>query len=62
MKTITVKVKFVTDKGNKIIKLDLEFPKYKYPCFGEIVDKVYSTNESRLNKLFKEGYIKGIEV
>lgn len=32
------------------------------PCFSELVNKVYVTIDPRLNKLFYEGYINGVEV
>lgn len=63
MKTITVKVKFKITGLNKTksIKIGIEFPEDKLPIFSELVDKVYATREPRLNKLFNEGYIIGVE-
>lgn len=63
MKTITVKVKFKITGLNKTksIKIGIESPKDKFPCFSELVNKVYSTKEPRLDKLFNEGYIIGVE-
>lgn len=63
MKTITVKVKFKITELNKTksIKIGIEFPEDKFPSFSELVNKVYATIDPRLNKLFKEGYIIGVE-
>lgn len=61
MKTITVKVKFKMGSKNKSIKLDLEFPKDKYPCFAELVDEVYRMRIPKLNEMFNGGYIIGVE-
>lgn len=64
MKTITLKVKFKTTESNKTksVKIGVEFPKDEFPCFSELVNKVYATMNPRLNKLFCEGYIIGVEV
>lgn len=63
MKTITVKDKFKITKLNKTksIKIGIEFPEDKSPCFSELVNKVYAMRDPRLNKLFNEGYIIGVE-
>lgn len=63
MKTITVKVKFKITELNKTksSKIGIEFPEDKFPCFSELVNKVYATRDPRLNKLFNEGYIIGVE-
>lgn len=63
MKTITVKVKFKITELNKTksIKIGIEFPEDKFPSFSELVNKVYATIDPRLNKLFNEGYIIGVE-
>lgn len=62
MKTITVKVKFKLGSRIKSIKLDLEFPEDKFPCFGELVDEIYSTGDNhKLNEMFNGGYIIGVE-
>lgn len=63
MKTITVKVKFKITKLNKTksIKIGIEFPEDEFPCFSELVNKVYATKDPRLSKLFNEGYIIGVE-
>lgn len=63
MKTITVKVKFEITELNKTksIKIGIEFPEDKFPCFSELVNKVYATRDPGLNKLFNEGYIIGVE-
>lgn len=63
MKTITLKVKFRIPESNKTksIKIGVEFPEDKFPCFHELVKKVYSTIDPRLSKLFSEGYIIGVE-
>lgn len=63
MKTITVKVKFKITELNKTksIKIGIEFPEDKLPRFSELVNKVYATRDPRLNKLFNEGYIIGVE-
>ena len=64
MKTITLKVKFKITESNKIksVKIGVEFPEDKFPSFSELVNKVYATIDPRLNKLFYEGYIIGVEV
>lgn len=64
MKTITVKVKFKITELNKTksIKIGIEFPEDKFPCFSDLVNEVYATRDPpRLNKLFNEGYIIGVE-
>lgn len=63
MKTITVKVKFKITGSNKTksVKIGVEFPEDKFPCFSELVNKVYATRDPRLIKLFNEGYIIGAE-
>lgn len=64
MKTITLKVKFRITESNKTksVKIGVEFPEDEFPCFSELVNKVYATTDPRLNKLFYEGYIIGVEV
>lgn len=63
MKTITVKVKFKIVETNKTrtIKVGLDFPKLTFPCFTEMVDKVYKVSDPGLDKLFRVGYIIGVE-
>lgn len=63
MKTITVKVKFKITEVNKTktIKVDLKYRKDKYPCFGELVDELYCTNSPKLNEMFENGYLIGVE-
>lgn len=63
MKTITVKVKFKITEVNKTktIKVDLKFQKDKYPCFGELVDELYRTKSPKLNEMFENGYLIGVE-
>lgn len=63
MKTITVKVKFRKwEEGrDKTIKLELDFPDSAIPCFPEIVDEVYKSNDPKLYGLFGSGYIIGVE-
>lgn len=64
MKTITVKVKFkmTGEDKTKTVKIGLEFPSGDFPCFSEIVDKVYKSMSSpKLNRLFGVGYIIGVE-
>lgn len=63
MKTITVKVKFKITELNKTksIKIGIEFPEDEFPRFFELVNKVYAMRDPRLNKLFSEGYIIGVE-
>lgn len=63
MKTITVKVKFkITELSKtKSIKIGVEFPEDRFPCFSELVNRVYATMNPLLNKLFYEGYIIGVE-
>lgn len=63
MKTITVKVKFKMTEVNKTktAKVLLEFPDAAFPCFSEIVDKVYKNRDPKLSKLFGAGYIIGVE-
>lgn len=61
MKTIVVKVKFEIGGRIKSIKVDLEFRKDKYPCFGELVDELYCTKSPKLNELFENGCLIGVE-
>lgn len=63
MKTITVKVKFkmTGEDKTKTVKIGLEFPSGDFPCFSEIVDKVYKSCDPKLNRLFGVGYIIGVE-
>lgn len=63
MKTITVKVKFKIAETNKTktVKVGLDFPKLKFPCFAEMVDEVYKVSDPGLDKLFGVGYIIGVE-
>lgn len=61
MKTITVKAKFKIGSRIKSIKVDLEFRKDKYPCFGELVDELYCTKSPKLNEMFNGGYLIGVE-
>lgn len=63
MKTITVKVKFKMTEVNKTktVKVDLKYRKDKYPCFGELVEDLYSTNSPKLNEMFENGYLIGVE-
>lgn len=63
MKTITVKVKFKITEVNKTktVKVGLDFPKLTTPCFAEIVDKIYKTRDPKLNKMFENGYLIGVE-
>lgn len=63
MKTITVKAKFKmtgVDK-TKTVKVDLKFRKDKYPCFGELVDELYCTSSPKLNEMFENGHLIGVE-
>lgn len=64
MKTITVKVKFKMTGENKTktVKVGLEFPNGDFPCFSEIVDEVYKLCDPKLNALFGDGYIIGVEL
>lgn len=63
MKTITVKVKFRMweEDRNKTVKLELDFPDGSTPCFPEMVDEVYKSNDPKLNGVFGNGYIIGVE-
>lgn len=61
MKTIVVKAKFEIGGRIKSIKVDLEFRKDKYPCFGELVDELYCTKSPKLNELFENGCLIGVE-
>lgn len=63
MKTITVKVKFKITEVNKTktIKVDLKYRKDKCPCFGELVEDLYCTNSPKLNEMFENGYLIGVE-
>lgn len=63
MKTITVKVKFkmTGEDKTKTVKIGLEFPSGDFPCFSEIVDEVYKSCDPKLNALFGNGYIIGVE-
>lgn len=61
MKTITVKVKFKIGSKNKSINVDLKYRKDKCPCFGELVDELYCTNSPKLNEMFENGYLIGVE-
>jgi len=61
MKTITLKAKFKMGSRIKSIKVDLKFRKDKYPCFGELVDELYCTNSPKLNEMFENGYLIGVE-
>lgn len=47
MKTITVKVKFKITELNKTksIKIGIEFPEDKFPCFSDLVNEVYATRD-----------------
>ena len=64
MITITVKAKFkLTGKNEtKTVKIELEFPSGDFPCFPEIVDKVYYSNDPKISSLFTIGYIIGVEL
>nr|UVY11274.1 MAG: hypothetical protein [Bacteriophage sp.] len=63
MITITVKVKFKITGENKTktVKVGLDFPKLTIPCFAEIVDEIYKTRDPKLNALFGDGYVIGVE-
>lgn len=63
MKTITVKAKFkmTGEDKTKTVKVDLKFRKDKYPCFGELVDELYCTSSPKLNEMFENGYLIGVE-
>lgn len=61
MKTITVKARFKMGSKIKSIKVDLKYRKDKYPCFGELVDELYCTNSPKLNEMFENGYLIGVE-
>ncbi len=61
MKTITLKAKFKMGSRIKSIKVDLKFRKDKYPCFGELVDELYCTKSPKLNEMFENGYLIGVE-
>lgn len=61
MKTITVKARFKMGSKIKSIKVDLKYRKDKYPCFGELVNELYCTNSPKLNKMFENGYLIGVE-
>ncbi len=63
MKTITVKVKFKMPEVNKTktVKVGLDFPKSTIPCFAEIIDEIYKVSDPKLNRLFRVGYIIGVE-
>jgi hypothetical protein len=45
----------------KTVKVDLKYRKDKYPCFGELVDELYCTNSPKLNEMFENGYLIGVE-
>lgn len=63
MKTVTVKVKFKALGVNKTktVKVGLDFPKSKTPCFGELVDELYCTKSPKLDELFENGCLIGVE-
>lgn len=61
MKTITLKAKFKMGSRIKSIKVDLKFRDDKYPCFGELVDELYCTKSPKLNEMFENGYLIGVE-
>lgn len=61
MKTITLKAKLKMGSRIKSIKVDLKFRKDKYPCFGELVDELYCTKSPKLNEMFENGYLIGVE-
>lgn len=64
MITITVKVKFKLTGKNKTetIKLGLDFPRENFPCFPDIVDKVfYEARDPKLIELLNKGFIIGVE-
>lgn len=61
MKTITVKARFKMGSKIKSIKVDLKYRKDKCPCFGELVDELYCTNSPKLNEMFENGYLIGVE-
>lgn len=61
MKKITLKAKFKIGSRIKSIKVDLEYRKDKYPCFGELVDELYCTNSPKLNEMFDNGNLIGVE-
>ena len=63
MKKIIVKVKFRMweEDRNRTIKLTLDFPENYIPCFPEIVDEIYNSNDPKLDGLFDSGYIIGVE-
>lgn len=61
MKTITLKAKFKIGSRIKSIKVDLEYRNDKYPCFGELVDELYCTTSPKLNELFENGCLIGVE-
>lgn len=61
MKTITLKAKFKMGSRIKSIKVDLKLRENKYPCFGELVDELYCTKSPKLNEMFENGYLIGVE-
>lgn len=64
MKTIVVKAKFKAMGLNKTktVKVSLDFPNDSCPCFSELVDEVYRSNDPKLKECFDDfGYIIGVE-
>lgn len=61
MKTITLKAKFKIGSRIKSIKVDLEYRNDEYSCFGDLVDELYCTKSPKLNKMFENGYLIGVE-
>lgn len=46
----------------KTVKISLEFPNESYPCFVELVDEVYRSDDPKLKEYFNHfGYIIGVE-
>lgn len=64
MKTIVVKVSFKATGLNetKTVEVSLDFPNDSFPCFSEIVDKVYRSRDPKLSECFDDfGYLIGVE-
>lgn len=58
---LILKAKFKTGGRIKSIKVDLEYRRDRYPCFAEIVDEIYKNSDPKLNELFENGYLIGVE-
>lgn len=64
MKIITVKIKFKAAGMNKTktVKVSLEFPNESYPCYSELIDEIYRSDDPKLRECFNNfGYIIGVE-